>query len=401
MRISRIPQQESTQDRQWRLFAKHPLDLFPLFRRWAPSRFRSYIYTALICFIVITVIVIINVAFGHWPSLQQIKQYAVIATCIGFSQQLIFNVFEALTERLHIRRQTVLGAISIVVAPMLGLYIGFAIAALILGSAQWFSWLFSASSLISNSFIVSVVALFLWYSTSNSEKLHAAQLAESEANAREAAAKRDAVNAELKALRAQVEPHFLYNTLANVVSLIDRDPPQAKRMTERLIGYMRHTLDASRRDNATVADELAIIGDYLAILRLRMGERLNYAIVADDATRALPLPPMLLQPLIENAVKHGLEPKIDGGQIYVHASTQDSELRLVIEDSGLGFGTSTDTAGAGTGLANVRARLAALYGESARLEIESGILESDDNSNFAEPKRVVSTRIKITIPLGF
>jgi sensor histidine kinase YesM len=186
-----------------------------------------------------------------------------------------------------------------------------------------------------------------------------------------------------------------------VVSLIDRDPPQAKRMTERLIGYMRHTLDASRRDNATVADELAIIGDYLEILRLRMGERLNYAIVADDATRALPLPPMLLQPLIENAVKHGLEPKIDGGHIHVRARTQDSELLLVIEDSGLGFGASADTAGAGTGLANVRARLAALYGESARLEIESGILESDNKSNFVEPKRVVSTRIKITIPLGF
>jgi sensor histidine kinase YesM len=390
---------EKTTDRNWRLFAKHPLDVFPLFRAWAPSRLRSYVYTALICFVVVAVIVIINAALGHWPSPQRLKHYAVIAVCIGFSQQLVFNVFGALTERLHIRRQTVFGVLSVVVAPMLGLYIGFAIAALVLGTGQWFNWLFSASSLISNSFIVSVVALFLWYGTSNSEKLHAAQLAESEAKVREAAAKRDAMNAELKALRAQVEPHFLYNTLANVVSLIDRDPPQAKRMTERLIGYMRHTLDASRRDNTTVADELAIIGDYLEILRLRMGERLRYTIVADDATRALPLTPMLLQPLIENAVKHGLEPKIDGGYVSVHASIQGSELCIVIEDSGLGFGAATDTAGAGTGLANVRARLVAVYGESARLEIESANVDKSESNEFTEPRNVVGTRAAIKIPL--
>ncbi len=394
-----MPEQECTQDRQWRLFAKHPLDSFPLFRRWAPSRLRSYVYTALICFAVVAVIVMINAAVGRVPNLQQLKQYAVIATCIGFSQQLVFNVLGALIERLHIRRQTLLGVVSIVIAPMLGLYIGFAVAALILGSGQWFNWLFSASSLISNSFIVSVVALFLWYSTSSSEKLHAAQLAESEANAREAAAKRDAMNAELKALRAQVEPHFLYNTLANVVSLIDRDPPQAKRMTERLIGYMRHTLDASRRDNASVADELAIIGDYLEILRLRMGERLTYSIIADDATRALPLSPMLLQPLVENSIKHGLEPKIEGGHVSVIATSNGGTLRIVIEDTGLGFGAALSTAGAGTGLANVRARLAATYGESARLEISSPQSVGIENTQSTGNQDAVGTRIMILIPL--
>jgi sensor histidine kinase YesM len=394
-----MPQQECTQDRQWRLFAKHPLDLFPLFRRWAPSRLRSYVYTALISLMVVAVIVIINAAFGRLPTLLQIKQYVVIATCIGFSQQLVFNLFDVLTERLHIRRQTVMGVASIVVAPMLGLYVGFAIAAVILGSGYWFDWLFSASSLISNSFIVGVVSLFLWYSTSNSEKLHAAQLAESEAAAREAAAKRGAMNAELKALRAQVEPHFLYNTLANVVSLIDRDPSQAKRMTERLIGYMRHTLDASRRDNANVADELAIIGDYLEILRLRMGERLTYAIVADDATHALPLSPMLLQPLVENAIKHGLEPKIEGGHVSVIVTANDGTLRIVVEDSGLGFGASPDTAGAGTGLANVRARLVATYGESARLVISSLQSAHDEKLQAAGNRCAVGTRIAIFIPI--
>jgi sensor histidine kinase YesM len=398
-----MPEQEFTQDRQWRLFAKHPLDLFPLFRRWAPSRLRSYVYTALICLMVVAVIVIINAAFGHLPNLQQLKQYAVIATCIGFSQQLVFNLFGALTERLHIRRQTAMGVVSIVVAPMLGLYIGFAIAAVILGSGYWFDWLFSASSLISNSFIVGVVSLFLWYSTSNSEKLHAAQLAESEAAAREAAAKRGAMNAELKALRAQVEPHFLYNTLANVVSLIDRDPSQAKRMTERLIGYMRHTLDASRREHATVADELEIIGDYLEILRLRMGERLTYSIDADEVSRSQPLMPMLLQPLVENAIKHGLEPKIEGGHVRIvvrtHYDLGTHELRIEIADTGLGFGAAPQTAGTGSGLANLRARLVAMYGDSARLQIASVNPDIERNVGNASEASAVGTRISLIIPI--
>jgi LytS/YehU family sensor histidine kinase len=166
--------------------------------------------------------------------------------------------------------------------------------------------------------------------------------------------------------------------------LIDFDPTTAKHMTERLIGYLRHTLDASRRDNATVGDELNIIADYLEILRLRMGERLWYVIEATDAVRALPLSPMLLQPLVENAIKHGLEPHIDGGQISLIATLRESALNIVIEDTGLGFGVATGTAGSGSGLANIRARLKALYGDGAKLSID-------------QPK--IGTRISLSIPL--
>lgn len=101
---------------------------------------------------------------------------------------------------------------------------------------------------------------------------------------------------------------------------------------------MRHTLDASRRDHATLGDELDIIEDYLEILRLRMGERLTYSIDASTTLRALPLSPLLLQPLVENAIKHGIEPKIDGGHVTVCVSTKDALLQICIEDTGLGLG---------------------------------------------------------------
>jgi signal transduction histidine kinase len=367
--------------------ARHPLELLPWFRRWQPSRLRSYVYTAIVCCAVVAVIVAVNAVLGNTPSANQWGAYLIIALCIGVCQQFVFDLFGVIVQRFSVKRRAVFIAISAVVAPVLGLYGGFFIAALILGGGPWYGWLLSRNTLIGNSVVVIAVAFFIGYSTTNNEKLQAAKLAEAHAAASAEAAQRETMHAELKALRAQVEPHFLYNTLANVVSLIDRDPPQAKRMAERLIGYLRHTLDASRRDHATVGDELAIITDYLEILRLRMGERLTYSIVANDAVRAWSLPPMLLQPLVENAVKHGLEPKIEGGHVAIAALLEDAQLLVTINDTGLGFGASPDTAGSGSGLANVRARLAAVYGTEARLTIE-----------LASSKDGGGTRISIRVP---
>jgi signal transduction histidine kinase len=375
----------------WRAYQHHPLDLIPLFRRWAPSAIRSYFYTVLICVAVVVGILLANLMFGHWPKPSQIWQYAVIAVCIGLCQQLMFDLFGLLASRAQLRPSSWLSTVMAIFPPVLGLYGGFFVSAIVLGGGPWFGWLFGRTTLIANSIIVVAVALFIWYSATHRDKLHAAQLAEADAKAKAEAAKRETATAELKALRAQVEPHFLYNTLANVVSLIDRDAPQAKRMTERLIGYLRHTLDASRRDHATVGDELAIIGDYLEILRLRMGQRLSYRIDVDESVRALPLAPMLLQPLVENAIKHGLEPKIEGGEVRISARVDGQTLRIDIDDTGLGFGNSTDTAGSGSGLANVRARLAAIYGVDARLTIEapaSGGTAAADG-----------TRISIALPI--
>jgi hypothetical protein len=359
------PSRHAPETLPWRSYQQHPLELIPFFRRWKPSALRSYVYTTLICCGVVFAILLVQLSFGEFPS-------------AGLA-----------------------GVFMAIVPPVLGLYGGFFVSAVLLGGGAWYGWLLNRNNLIANSIIVMAVAWFIWYSAAAREKLQAARLAQAQAAAKAEAAKRETAVADLKALRAQVEPHFLYNTLANVVSLIDRDAPQAKRMTERLIGYLRNTLDASRRDAATLGDELAIIGDYLEILRLRMGARLSYCIDVEPDVKSLSLPPMLLQPLVENAIKHGLEPNIDGGQIRIHATRTDETLRIAIDDNGLGFGMGGDTAGSGSGLANVRARLAAIFGDAARLIIESPVpMDHDTARPTSAGVPPTGTRITILIKLN-
>ena len=179
---------------------------------------------------------------------------------------------------------------------------------------------------------------------------------------------RVAAEARLKLLQAQIEPHFLFNTLANLQALIALDPPRAQTMLRHLDGYLRATLASARNDKCTLAEEFGLLRAYLEILAIRMGPRLAYALDLPDALARAMLPPMLLQPLVENAIKHGLEPKVDGGSLRVAASSDGRQLVLSVEDNGLGFGAAS-TSGTGVGLAHVRERLAAVYGDAATAEI--------------------------------
>jgi sensor histidine kinase YesM len=174
--------------------------------------------------------------------------------------------------------------------------------------------------------------------------------------------------AHLKLLQAQIEPHFLFNTLANLGSLIDTDPPRARVLLDRLNDWLRAALARSRGDHTTLGDELALLENWLAILALRFGPRLRWRVEADAAARGQALPPMLLQPLVENAVKHGIEPKLGGGQVLIQASLEAGRLRIQVLDDGVGLDQAKAHAG-GSGLANLRARLAALYGDAARLSL--------------------------------
>jgi len=191
-------------------------------------------------------------------------------------------------------------------------------------------------------------------------ELHAAQL-------RKLDAERRSLEAQLKMLQAQIEPHFLFNTLANVTALISSDPALARQLLERLIVYLRASLSRTRAANATFGDEVELLRAYLDICRIRMGERLRYVFEVPPELLAKPFPPMLLQPLVENAIKHGLEPRLGSGELSVTASNSANQLRLVVRDNGVGF---ADGSGDGTGLANVRERLMAIYGDDARLELE-------------------------------
>jgi signal transduction histidine kinase len=188
--------------------------------------------------------------------------------------------------------------------------------------------------------------------------------------------------AQLRLLQGQMEPHFLFNTLANVISLIDADAPRAKHMLEALTDYLRASLVGLRRDTSTLAAELDLASRYLQLMQTRMGDRLRFEIDADDASRQAALMPLVLQPLIENAVKHGLEPQVDGGSVRVRASRvaidgRDS-LRVCIEDDGAGLAAASRRPrrhlasgpdGHGIALANLRERLQARFGNDAALTL--------------------------------
>lgn len=174
----------------------------------------------------------------------------------------------------------------------------------------------------------------------------------------------------LKVMQSQIEPHFLFNTLANIQALISVDPKRAGDMVQALTAMLRTNLTRVRAEHTSLGDELAIIDHYLAIQSIRMGDRLHYEISVPDEIKAMPMPPLLLQPLVENAVKHGLEPKPGGGSIRIHiADTGSGNCELRVEDTGLGTEATASTQGEGVGLHNVRERLQALYGDSASLQL--------------------------------
>ncbi len=192
-----------------------------------------------------------------------------------------------------------------------------------------------------------------------------------EQQVRRMSAERQVVETQLRMLQAQIEPHFLFNTLANVISLIDREPKSAKNVLQHLTRSLRLSLERSREDVSTLEQEAEMLRDYLSIFKMRLGRRLDFTIEIPDELLKLPFPPMLLQPLVENAVKHGIEPKVEGGRIAIKAKKSGGLLRLSVSDTGLGFSGPMNAQG--LGLENVKARLQALYNADARLVLEENV----------------------------
>jgi len=184
--------------------------------------------------------------------------------------------------------------------------------------------------------------------------------------------KRQVVEARMAAMQAQVEPHFLFNTLASIDHLIETDPARASIMQKNLIALLRASMPTMREANAQstrdLGRELAVIRPYLEILKVRMEERLQTDVRVSDGLLSAEFPPMMLQSLVENAIKHGLEPKAEGGALTVAAEIVHGNLAVTVADTGLGFGKAA-TAGTGIGLSNIRERLALLYGGKASLAI--------------------------------
>lgn len=227
----------------------------------------------------------------------------------------------------------------------------------------WSSWSGVGLQTLPSSLLITVLAgtaaSYYFYTRTQSHYL----------SARVSEANYQAAQARLKLLESQLEPHMLFNTLANLRVLIDSDTPRALNMLDHLIAYLRATLSASRTSAHSLQAEFDRLRDYLELMAIRMGARLTYTLQLPPNLAALQIPALLLQPLVENAIGHGLEPKIDGGTVSVQASRHGDVLTLQVIDTGLGMASGAPAPTAGFGLSQVRERLATAYGAAAQLTI--------------------------------
>ena len=257
------------------------------------------------------------------------------------------------------------GQLLLVVGCTLGYAVGVTVADAIYGNSSWSDYLHSPTHLLREFaptvMFCAVVASGFW--ARGQTRAH---------RARAAAAVHEATLARLTLLQSQLEPHMLFNTLANLRALIAADPSRAQQMLDHLIAFLRATLVASRQAEHPLAEEFARIEDYLALMRVRMGERLRASTALPPELATLGVPPLLLQPLVENAIKHGLEAQRGPGELRVSAVLSGTTLVLAVADSGRGLeaaaeaGTrESDQKGSRFGLAQIRERLHTLHGDAA------------------------------------
>lgn len=202
-------------------------------------------------------------------------------------------------------------------------------------------------------------------------------------------AEQQATESKLQLLQSQLEPHMLFNTLANLRVLIDLDSVRAQAMLDRIIDYLRATLGASRVTSHALSLEFDRLDDYLALMQIRMGARLRYTLDLPEGLKAAPCPALILQPVVENAVLHGLEPSVVGGAVCVTAVQIDKKIVLTVTDTGLGFENTEDhtssESNSGFGLAQLRERLETLYAGQASVEMTA--------------HSPTGTRVTITMPI--
>jgi sensor histidine kinase YesM len=260
---------------------------------------------------------------------------------------------------LHLRGMLPLIALGILFGPSAGM----TIADTITGFRSPAIWQFDSPASRVTLTITVIASLLTFFVLSTLERL-------ARARADAEAAMRAAAENKLKLLESQLEPHMLFNTLANLRVLIGIDPPRAQLMLDQLIGFLRATLNASRSGAHPLAAEFDRISDYLSLMAIRMGPRLEFALDLPTDLRNQPVPPLLLQPLVENCIKHGLEPQVAGGRIDITARRTGSMLELTVQDNGAGLGQAGSPGSTRFGLEQVRGRLKALFGDAAALTLE-------------------------------
>ena len=244
--------------------------------------------------------------------------------------------------------------------------------------AGWIGDVFSAAMIAVFAYFIAAKIMVRKTAEANAKlNVADAKVRSAEDNAERESVQRQLMQARLKLLQAQVEPHFLFNTLAAVDYLIETDPPRASVMQKTLIAYLRASLPQMRQESSTLGRELQLIRAYLALLKMRIEERLEFDIEVSPELESAVFPPMVLQTLVENAIQHGIEPKPGGGRVSVRALHEGGNLRVDVVDTGVGLrtnvpGQSTAADGSGLGLDNIRNRLSVLYPNTSRIELSSG-----------------------------
>ena len=352
------------------LRGSHPLDFLPFVRRRTRTPLRRIALTSLTGMAVGMIVTIIQAAFNdHIHFSNAVVPVIVIGNTVGFTIHGGL-VLLARSSRGWSHRQTgtvrslyYVSAVSIL--SVVGVGLGNAI---LRGRNPWHyvQHFDELAPVVPFAFAIAVLLLIM---TTAGQRRAEAEVQTLRQREDMAATAQLLAEAKLRALQAQIEPHFLYNTLANVLGLIDSQPAQARHMLERFIDFLRASLQASRAESATAGAELELAAAYLDVLAVRMGKRLRYRIEADDAARACTIAPMLIQPLVENAVMHGLEPKIEGGTIVVRAHVGGAGLSIEIVDDGVGIGNAPPRSGGGVGMANVKARALSVHGDGAQLQL--------------------------------
>jgi hypothetical protein len=232
--------------------------------------------------------------------------------------------------------------------------------------------------------VMMFVYLIVLKATSNTKRRAAVAVASASEVAERESLKRQVSEAKMQMMQAQVEPHFLFNTLASIDHLIETDPARASIMQKNLIQYLRAALPQMRENATDLGREADLVGAYLEILKVRMEERLQVSFNVPNGLRSADFPPMMLQSLVENAIKHGLEPKAEGGLLDVEAEIVHGDLHVTVADTGLGFAPGgASTSGTGLGLTNIRERLKLLYGDRAHLVIEANLVDGAPNGTRA------------------
>ena len=365
--MSTVPRSPAALPRGWDPESFHPLEIIPFFRRWKCGPVRDLVYTFIWnCGLGFLFFLIGAMFRPRGMDMSDLMANMIVSNAVGYTLHAMFLV----TTRLGIdhwaraRGQAVTTAYYTVLST-LGVVVGFTVVALAFDpkALQWIlqpRWL---AAMGVSSLVISTVIAVVFFTRERQARAETRAAQELERSER---AEREATLANLRALQAQIEPHFLFNTLANVASLVDTDPARAKHMLESFNRFLRASLAATRTETTTLGADSELIAAYLDVLQVRMGKRLGYRIDVPPDLAGFALPPMLLQPVVENAIRHGLEPKVEGGEVAISARREGSQVRVDVADTGVGFGATTR---GGLGLANLRDRLRLLYGERASLAI--------------------------------